>query len=293
MTCPKSSTNVAQASPESSTGVSPVSGVVHSRDGYATLDHATPMPFVPFNPHADMEIRARNLPHWNQAGTTYFVTFRLADSLPQAKLQQWKEERDGWIKHHPEPWTHEVWEEYNRLFPEKLDLWLDAGAGSCHLANPKCAQIVADALRHFDGERYCIGDFVIMPNHVHALVCLARGFSFTQILYSWKSFAAHQINKLLGRSGAFWQAESYDRIVRSEKQRDHYRHYIAENPVKARLKPQQFYLNVAQASPESSTGVSPVSDAVHSRDGYATMDSEHSRDGRATMPGSPTTFLIL
>ena len=84
--------------------------------------------------------------------------------------------------------------------------------------------------------------YVLMPNHFHVLVTPAPGHELKNIIRSWKGFSARRINKLLGRTGAFWQAEAYDHIVRSEEQFGHYRRYIANNPVKARLKEEDYVL---------------------------------------------------
>ncbi len=96
--------------------------------------------------------------------------------------------------------------------------------------------MVADSLRCFDGDRYDLGDFVIMPNHVHLLVQFVGEGRLKKQCQSWKHFTAREINRSLGKAGHFWQGETYDHIVRSEFDFDRYRKYIAENPVKAGLK---------------------------------------------------------
>lgn len=126
--------------------------------------------FAPFDKKVEIRKRRRNLPHWEQGGCTYFVTFRLADALSQAKLGDFVEQRTRWFGLHPKPWTVEVWEEYRKRFGDPVQKWLDAGYGSCALRRPEVRQIVEDALRHFDGDRYDLGEFVVMPNHVHVLV---------------------------------------------------------------------------------------------------------------------------
>jgi REP element-mobilizing transposase RayT len=221
---------------ESGTGVSPV----------------TPSPplsqlFQPFDPSQPVDITQRNLPHWQQEGVPYFVTFRLADSLPQAKLQQWHQEKEAWLKRNPPPWSEAQQAEYAEQFPHRLNEWLDAGAGSCLLKEATAGKIVEDALHHFDGERYSLDHYVVMPNHVHALVAPQPGFKLPDILHSWKSFTAHQINKALHRKGTLWFDESYDHIVRSRQQLEFYRAYIRENPQKANLRPGQFRLGTSQA----------------------------------------------
>ena len=109
--------------------------------------------------------------------------------------------------------------------------YLDKGLGTCVLKRPGLSKIVADCLLHFDGNRYHIGDFVIMPNHVHLLVCLLGDTDLLKQCCSWKKFSAGKINELLGRSGRFWQEESFDHLVRSPKQFCAIQQYIRENPI--------------------------------------------------------------
>jgi putative transposase len=202
--------------------------------------------FVPFDSSAPVAKTGRRLPHWEQAGRTYFVTFRLADSLPQDKLERWMNERAAWLLSHPAPHNAEQLAEYDRLFGDRLQEWLDAGHGECLLRQPALAGIVATALRHFHGQRYELGAFVIMPNHVHALVSPLAEWTLEQILHSWKSYTANQINRALGRTGQVWQHESFDHIVRNEQALDHFVEYIRQNPAKAHLKTGDYI--VAQAS---------------------------------------------
>lgn len=199
--------------------------------------------FIPFDPSAPVAKYARNLPHWQQEGRTYFVTFRLADSLPQEKLERWLHERDLWRRQHPEPLTPDEQTECERLFGERFQQWLDAGYGECLLRQPSIAQMVASALRHFAGTRYELGANVIMPNHVHALVSPLGKWSVEQILHSWKSYTANQINHFLHRTGAIWQAEYFDHIVRDEASLLRLEHYIRQNPAKAGLQPNEYILS--------------------------------------------------
>ena len=133
----------------------------------------------------------------------------------------------------PEPWTAEQRQAYYERFSAKIDEWLDAGSGSCVLKDERAAKVVADALIHFDGERYDLGAWVVMPNHVHVVVTPRDGHHIGDILHSWKSFSAHKINELLGRTGQFWQHESYDHIVRNERALYKIQEYIDRNPEKA------------------------------------------------------------
>ena len=107
---------------------------------------------------------------------------------------------------------------------------LDKGLGTCVLKRPRLSKIVADSLLYFNGNRYHIGDFVIMPNHVHLLVCLLDGTDLLKQCRSWEKFSAGKINKLLGRSGRFWQEESFDHLVRSPEQFCAIQQYIRKTP---------------------------------------------------------------
>ena len=191
--------------------------------------------FTYFDPRADVDVSRRNLPHWQQEGRTYFVTFRPHDSLPQEKIEALRKNRAEWLDTNPEPWSAAQSLEYHELFSEKVQQWLDVGYGSCLLKDPAPAKIVADALRHFDAERYDLVAWVVMPNHVHALLTPRSGFALGKILHSWKSFSAHEINKQAVRQGDVWQDESYDHIVRDPDSLWHFAKYIVDNPRQAGL----------------------------------------------------------
>jgi REP element-mobilizing transposase RayT len=163
--------------------------------------------------------------------------------LPQTKLQQWIRERDQWLKAHPEPRSPEQDAEYQRVFPDRFNEWLDAGHGECWLRRPEIARIVAGALQHFNGQRYTLGKFVIMPNHVHALVTPLGEWTIEQILHSWKSYTATAINRQLRRTGTVWQSEYFDRLVRNAQALEGFVDYIRQNPVKAGLRPDEYILS--------------------------------------------------
>ncbi len=199
--------------------------------------------FRPFDHQADLDRTRRNLPHWQQEGATYFVTFRLADAVPAEVARRWREELQKWRHFHPEPWNTEIAAEYRTRFIKAREEWLDEGHGSCLLRQPGAAEAVAETLRHFDGQRYHLDAFVVMPNHVHALVQPLPGHSLPQILRSWKSFTARQLNRMLSRAGAVWMQETFDRIVRDWETLVRYRTYIGRNSKKARLNPGEFLLS--------------------------------------------------
>ena len=102
------------------------------------------------------------------------------------------------------------------------------------------AKVVAESLHKFDGDRYELTEFIIMPNHVHLLAAFADEESMLKQCESGKHFTAHQINRALGQSGRFWQQDGFDHLVRSEEQFYWLRKYIAHNPVKAGLRTGEF-----------------------------------------------------
>ena len=112
----------------------------------------------------------RHLPHWRQDGCTYAVTFRLADSIPQSRLRELRQLRKTWEAKHPEPRSEADWQAYAAEYTRLVNAWMDEGHGACHLRDRKMATIVADCLRHFDGDHYELAAFVVMPNHCHAIV---------------------------------------------------------------------------------------------------------------------------
>ena len=178
---------------------------------------------------APLTIHRGKLPHWRQESVIYFVTFRLADSLPQSKLEWLRHEKELWIKLNPKPHNSRQQDEFHQRFTEEIDRWLDAGYGSCILGRPDCKAIMESSLRHFDGERYELGEFIVMPNHVHAIVATIGEHQLTPILHSWKSFSAHKFNRILSSSGRIWLPESFDHIVRSAEHLAKFEAYIRNN----------------------------------------------------------------
>ena len=190
--------------------------------------------FQPVSGHSEIEIRqGAYLPHWIARGAIYAVNFRLADALPQHVLDAWRRERDAIVenaKQQDRPLTRSELESLDRLHSERVESFLDAGHGQCWLRDERVAAIVVDALRHFDGERYRLLAWCVMPNHVHAVVQPLHGHELSSIMHSWKRHAARQANRLLGREGAFWQPESYDHLIRDAADLRHSVEYAWSNP---------------------------------------------------------------
>jgi carbamoylphosphate synthase large subunit/REP element-mobilizing transposase RayT len=219
-------------------------GDTHWKSGFQP-DSADGLPdrrFYSFDERTEVSQTRRHLPHWEQSGATYFVTFRLADSIAANVLSEWREERAQWLKNHPHPWDWKTTREYMQRFEEEREHWLDQGHGSCLLRQTKAAQIVAQSLQHFDGQRYLLDAFVIMPNHVHALLKPLTQYSLGEILHSWKSFTANAINREFQRGGPLWMAETFDTIIRDATHLNACRDYITQNPKKAALASNEFLL---------------------------------------------------
>lgn len=195
-----------------------------------------------FNPYLAISQTENLLPHWQQAGAAYFITFRLADSVPADLRAQWKDERATWLRINPQPWKAEIEAEYHKRFSGAIERWLDAGYGSCILRQRQYAQIVNQAIRHFDGQRLALISSVIMPNHAHALFVLNQEHQLEDLLRSWKAFSARSINQLRGQCGKLWHRSYFDRIVRDQQHLANCVRYIRRNPKKARLKPGEYIL---------------------------------------------------
>jgi len=164
------------------------------------------------------------LPHFEGGMIPQAVTFRLGDALPARVLEAWLSE----LANRPD-------EERKAELLTRVNAWLDAGHGECLLRQPPIADLVQNALLHFDGSRYALHNWCIMPNHVHVLFTAKQGFAIAGIVHSWKSFTAKAINKMLGRTGSVWMADYFDRFIRDEKHWLRAMTYIDNNPVKAGL----------------------------------------------------------
>lgn len=159
-----------------------------------------------FNPYADIYFTVNRLPHWQQSGAVYFITFRLADAVPHNLRTQWESEREAWLRVHPQPWNPEIELEYHNRFSGAMERWLDAGHGSCVLRRRDCARLVDETLRHFHGERLALISSVVMPNHVHALFVQNAAWPLERIFHSWKLYTARRINVLVRRAAVYGSA---------------------------------------------------------------------------------------
>ena len=195
------------------------------------------------------------LPHLVPIGATFFVTFRLADSLPLKVLTQIKKEYEFKIQQlYSEQPKNYQWliQKTHKQFYAKFDNQLDRSLfGECHLKNPEIAKTVTDKLRELDGELYDLHAYCIMPNHVHLLIDTFQQLlepdgtskeeipkdyiQLDMIMKRIKGSTARTANLQLNRSGTFWQKDSYDHFVRNEREWRNIVAYILNNPVKAKL----------------------------------------------------------
>lgn len=170
-----------------------------------------------------------NLPHWQQIRALYFITFRLADSLPQKRLQNWKIERDTWLSKNPKPWTEKQIDECQSSFANRIEQWLDRNHGTCLLKHSAHREAVHACMTKFNGDRYALNEFVIASNHVHALVVPFEGYPLAKILKAWKGASARAINQTRQSNDPVWQKESYDHIVRNADSLERIREYIRKH----------------------------------------------------------------
>ena len=218
--------------------------------------------------HEKSDFYRRNLPHWQPDGAEYFITIRLAGSLPKVVINEIKQLRK---KLHEQSRNREnnsnpskgininkprkndfddidrgkfihqkIFSKYEQLLdrPESGPMWL---------SQQEIAQIVKDAIHYRNQSVYDLYAYCIMSNHVHLVFKIfdnvnsdkqnkTKQYPVTDIMQSLKWYTARQCNKLLKRSGnAFWFPESYDHVIRNEEERTNIIKYTLENPVKARL----------------------------------------------------------
>lgn len=199
--------------------------------------------FVEFDREKAIRVYRRNLPHWRQDGATYFVTFRLYDSVPMEARRRLEHEEDVWLQARGlsrELDRNRVWDRlserdsfiYRQHLNRLCEAVHDAGYGECYLRRDEIIEQLRAQIFTGDNDYVHVGDFVIMPNHVHMLIIpLAK--ELEDCMKRIKGSSATLCNRILGRSGTFWQADTFDHIVRNLPQREKYRKYIADNPRKA------------------------------------------------------------
>ena len=186
----------------------------------------------------------RKLPHYQPSNATFFITFRLANSLPREIVMRLRKEREEELRlaGKNKILSYKVQRKYFGKFDEYLDR---VNHGQMWLRDKRIAKLIADTLQYWNGKRYELQCYCIMPNHVH-LVLTINGetnvkqvnnlsYALSRILHSIKRHTAREANTLLGRTGAFWQHESYDHVVRNGKELERIISYVLHNPMTAGL----------------------------------------------------------
>jgi len=206
----------------------------------------------PFDRQAELFISEHLRPHWSQAGALVFITFGTHDSIPREVIERWDREKQEWLRVRGldtgQPWLTIVEtlsevdrDDFQKTFNRCREDFLDSCQSRCLLKRSDLAKIVADSLLHFDGQRYRLCDFVVMPNHVHLLAVFPTADAMQKQCDSWLHYTAFRINQAIGEKGKLWQQEPFDHLVRNNDQYEYLRQYIRDNPRKAGLQTGEYY----------------------------------------------------
>jgi len=181
----------------------------------------------------------RKLPHYQPRDATFFITFRLAGSLPPAAIERLRGARENELRvvGQVKILSNKIHEKYFAKYEDLLD---GKTHGPTWLHDDRIAKVIADALHYWDGKRYQLLCYCIMPNHVHLVIKAGpvnnlSDYLLSPITHSIKRHTAREANQILQRTGAFWQHESYDHVVRDGNELERIIWYVLENPVKANL----------------------------------------------------------
>lgn len=143
--------------------------------------------------------------------------------MPRDIVERWRNETEPFGK------------KGEATFRKNVEKFLDTGYGQCFLSVPEVADMVQQSLAYHHGKKYDLKSWVVMPNHLHFLAVLLPNIELREIAHSIKSYTAHEANKMLGRTGQFWQHEPFDRYIRNQRHYASVINYIEMNPVKAGL----------------------------------------------------------
>ncbi|MGJ8677572.1 MAG: methionine synthase [Akkermansiaceae bacterium] len=217
-----------------------------------------------------------NLPHWTKEQATYAVTFRLIDSIPSVTLNEHKARTKelqelvqksevlgniGQIND-----AHDLLSKHHQT---NLEAALNKQQGNAFMSNPEVADIVANAITHFAGERYDLGSWCVMPNHVHMIIRPKEGHELSDILHSIKRHSAKSANTHLNREGAFWQEESYDHVIRDHEDFTAQTRYINRNAEVAGLKNWQWQDSKSLKSSSTTDHIGGFVVGIHGADEWA------------------------
>ncbi len=193
----------------------------------------TPSPLEYFQPNQAIEMHGVSLPHWQQEDVIYFLTWRLADSIPKAILERIVKQSENGI-------------DDNAIGRERflqIEKYLDRGEGRCLLKRLENRVILKELFDAGNGKAYQLHGYVIMPNHVHLLMRLKNeNASVVSCIKGWKGRSSNKLNASNGLSGRVWQRGYWDRIVRDYSHWQRCLRYIRMNPIKARLSKEYYTL---------------------------------------------------
>lgn len=190
------------------------------------------------------EFYKRNLPHFQPENGLFFITTRIANSLPMkviVEIKNQKHDFEQFLEHVEENKKQLAIREFHKHYFKRFDELLDNNNQNRKwLMNPDIQQIIKQNFMHWNKIRYNLITYCIMPNHLHLVIRpLIKSSeiyeSLAKIMFSIKSYAANECNKILDRKGQFWQHESYDHYIRNNDELNFYVNYILQNPVKAGL----------------------------------------------------------
>lgn len=203
------------------------------------------------------QVTRRSLPHWYKPGAAHFVTFRLAGTLPVKVIDELKAKKQRLLRKKQAEDARAHRANVHKLLFAAYDQHLDRCSSIDWLRNPRIASMLRENLYYHDGAKYVLHAYCIMPNHVHVMLtpspaelnkergqenqedCVGetsdRRSPLSSIVHSLKSYTANQANRILNRSGTFWQTESYDHWVRDDNELERIVNYIRANPVSASL----------------------------------------------------------
>ena len=198
------------------------------------------------------KFRRRRLPHYDKPGSIYFVTTCLAGSIPanglaklsrfRCQLENQRSPNNQTSRLSTEAWTKTK----SKLLFAEMDKWLDRAIAANYLAIPELASEVENAMLYFAPERYSVWAWVVMSNHIHwvfepslewenQLLSSTDRTSRETIMHSLKRHTSRQCNRLLDKTGTFWQDESYDHCIDGVDELQRVINYVELNPVKAGL----------------------------------------------------------
>jgi len=193
------------------------------------------------------------LPHYQQPGQAYFITWSLKDAVPAKALHSYTlklemlkshitmhklEKSENFIIESLESEYNAVRRKYIKAYNDLLDAERNP---IINLSKPEYTEIIIGSLKFWEGKKLNNCAFTIMSNHVHWVFEVlekdekGNPVYLQDIMQSVKRFSANRINKLENRQGHLWQKENFDTTIRDNKHMYNAVNYTLNNPVAAGL----------------------------------------------------------